>query len=88
MSKKWTLKLTGSVLAAMLVAGCANDQDPAPPEDNNNMEQETPPADDGGMPGTENDMENDMETDMQDGTDEDGMTEEPILENDDDENNN
>lgn len=34
MSKKWFLTLSGSLLAAMIVTGCAaDDQDPAPPED-------------------------------------------------------
>lgn len=34
MRKKWLLTLSGSLLAAMLVTGCAvDDEDPAPPED-------------------------------------------------------
>ncbi|HZH59099.1 MAG TPA: hypothetical protein VEY70_05935 [Metabacillus sp.] len=36
MRKKWLLTLSGSLLAAMLVTGCAaDDEDPAPPEDTN-----------------------------------------------------
>ncbi|MBU7594402.1 hypothetical protein [Metabacillus halosaccharovorans] len=36
MKKNWLLTLSGSLLAAMLVTGCAaDDQDPAPPEETN-----------------------------------------------------
>jgi len=35
MRKKWLLTLSGSLLAAMIVTGCtADDEDPAPPENN------------------------------------------------------
>jgi PBP1b-binding outer membrane lipoprotein LpoB len=81
MNKKWILKISGSLLAAMLIAGCADDQDPAPPEDNMEEEtpEETPPVEDE----TEQDMEEDMEEDMQE--DENNMEEEMDME--DEENN-
>ncbi|MGM0875064.1 MAG: hypothetical protein ACQEWV_09710 [Bacillota bacterium] len=45
MSKKWLLTLTGSLLAAIIVTGCADDQDPAPPGD---TIEENPTEDNGG----------------------------------------
>lgn len=57
MSKKWFLTLSGSLLAAMIVTGCAaDDQDPAPPEDT--MEE---------TPGEE--LEQEMEEGMNEGED-------------------
>lgn len=69
MNKKWLLTLSGSLLAAMIVTGCADDQDPAPPEDN--ME-EVPPAEENGDTGngTENNMEDEIEQDMEQGKNE------------------
>jgi hypothetical protein len=54
MSKKWLLTLSGSLLAAMIVTGCADDQDPAPPEDTN----EQLPDENGDSPVDENLDEN------------------------------
>lgn len=48
MSKKWLLMIVGSLLAAMLVTGCAtnDDPDPAPQEENMDNNQ---PGEDGGQ---------------------------------------
>jgi hypothetical protein len=54
MSKKWLLTLSGSLLAAMIVTGCADDEDPAPPEETNDQL----PDENGGSPVDENLDEN------------------------------
>ncbi len=58
MNKKWVKLLTGTILAAFLLTGCADDQDPAPPvtEDEDLMTEEpvdemTPTPDDEVSPG-------------------------------------
>jgi hypothetical protein len=35
MNKKWWLKLSGALLTAMLITGCADDEDAPPGEDQN-----------------------------------------------------
>jgi hypothetical protein len=64
---KWLIKLSGTALAAMLITGCAaNNQDVPPPEN------EQPPAEEPMDPDMEQD-ENKMEEDMQ--QDEENMEE-------------
>jgi hypothetical protein len=48
MNKKWLMIFTSSILAAFLLAGCADDQDPAPPgTDDGGMDTEEPAGDEG-----------------------------------------
>jgi hypothetical protein len=54
MNKKWLMALSGPLLAAIIVTGCADDQDPAPPEDTN----EQLPDENGESPVDENLDEN------------------------------
>ncbi|WP_338788091.1 hypothetical protein [Metabacillus sp. FJAT-53654] len=54
MTKKWLMALSGPLLAAIIVTGCADDQDPAPPEDTN----EQLPDENGESPVDENLDEN------------------------------
>ncbi len=58
MNSKWLIKLSGTALAAMLITGCAaNNQDVPPPE------EENPPMEEPADPEMEEDqnMEDDME---------------------------
>lgn len=44
MNSKWLIKLSGTALAAMLITGCAaNNQDVPPPEENPPMEEPADP---------------------------------------------
>jgi PBP1b-binding outer membrane lipoprotein LpoB len=63
MSKKWLLtSLSGTLLSAMIVTGCADDQDPAPPTDTN---QEDPTENNGSQ---EVDEHNDESMNNEEGT--------------------
>lgn len=74
MNSKWLLKLTGTALAAMLITGCAaNNQDVPPPEEEPPMEE---PAD------PEMEDENNMEEDME--QDEENMEEDMEMEEEED----
>lgn len=65
MNNKWLIKLSGTALAAMLITGCAaNNQDVPPPEENPPMEEPADPEmeEDQNM---EEDMEMEEEEDQQ-----------------------
>jgi hypothetical protein len=68
MSGKWLLTLLGSLLAAMIVTGCADDQDPAPPTITN---QEDPTENNGSQEIDEHSDEN-----MDNGTESEELLEE------------
>jgi hypothetical protein len=70
MSKKWLLTLSGSLLAAIIVTGCADDQDPAPPED---TIEENPAEENLDEEGQDGGMMDDQGT--EEGTPEDGTNE-------------
>jgi hypothetical protein len=76
MTKKWLLTLAGSLLAAMIVTGCADDGDPAPQEETDDQL----PDENGGSPVDENLDENmdpqGTEEGMEDGNENDELMEE------------
>jgi hypothetical protein len=69
MTKNWLLTLVGSLLAAMIVTGCADDQDPAPPETN-----EEQPAEENGDAGVDENAE------TEEGTENDNLLEDELNE--------
>lgn len=79
MSNKWLLTLAGSLLAGVIVTGCADDQDPAPPEETNDQL----PDENGGSPVDENLDENMDPQGTEEGTEDDELVDEDNADNDD-----